>query len=125
MPTLSIKHGEVKYRVPQAEVEALHRRVQLEAAGLPVEAEAGKPIAAAPAEQPMFTGLLTLAGRNARLEVCKTCEHFTELSACGCNPFCRHPGLRTMKASLRPNHWLRAAQCPTGKWSESPSAAGA
>lgn len=125
MPTLSIKHGAVRYRVPQAEVEALHRRVQLEAAGLPVEAEAGKPIAAAPAEQPMFTGLLTLAGRNARLEVCKTCEHFTELSACGCNPFCRHPGLKTMKASLRPNHWLRAAQCPAGKWSESPSAAGA
>ena len=125
MPTLSIKHGAVKYRVPQAEVEALHRRVQLEAAGLPAGAEAGKPIAAAPAEQPMFTGLLTLAGRNARLEVCKTCEHFTELSACGCNPFCGHQGLRNMKASLRPNHWLRAAQCPSGKWPEPPADLGA
>ena len=81
--------------------------------------------AAAPAEQPQFTGLLTLAERNARLGVCQTCEHFTELSACGCNPFCRHAGLRAMKASLRPNHWLRAAQCPAGKWPESPAAAGA
>lgn len=125
MPTLSIKHGAVKYRVPQAEVEALHRRVQLEAAGLPAGSEAGRQIAAAPAEQPLFTGMLTKTERDARLAVCQTCEHFTELSACGCNPFCGHPGLRNMKASLRPNHWLRAAQCPSGKWPEPPADLGA
>ena len=125
MPTLSIKHGAVKYRVPQAEVEAMLHRLHLEAAGLPAGPEAGQSATAAPAEQPQFTGLLTLAERNARLGVCQTCEHFTELSACGCNPFCRHPGLRTVKASLRPNHWLRAAQCPAGKWPEPPADLGA
>lgn len=125
MPTLSIKHGEVKYRVPQAEVEAMLHRLQLEAAGLPAGSEAGQSATAAPAEQPQFTGLLTLAEHNARLEVCRACEHFTELSACGCNPFCGHPGLRNMKASLRPNHWLRAAQCPSGKWPEPPADLGA
>ena len=125
MPTLSIKHGEVKYRVPQEEVEAMLHRLQLEAAGLPAGSEAGQSASAAPAEQPQFTGLLTLAERNARLGVCQTCEHFTELSACGCNPFCGHPGLRNMKASLRPNHWLRSAQCPSGKWPEPPADLGA
>ena len=124
MPTLSIKHGAVKYRVPQAEVEAMLHRLQLEAAGLPAGSETGQPIAAAPAEQPQFTGLLTLAEHNARLEVCQTCEHFTELSACGCNPFCGHAGLKTMKAALRPNHWRREAQCPAGLWAVDRAAAG-
>ena len=124
MPTLSIKHSEVKYRVPQAEVEAMLHRLQLEAAGLPAGSETGQPIAAAPAEQPQFTGLLTLAEHNARLEVCQTCEHFTELSACGCNPFCGHEIPRALKYEFRPNHWRREAQCPAGKWPESPAAAG-
>ena len=123
MPTLSIKHGAVKYRVPQAEVEALLRRVQLEAAGIAPDAPA--PAAPASPDVPQFTGVLTTAARDVRLAACRACEHFTELSACGCNPFCRHPELRNMKASLRPNHWLRAAQCPAGKWPESPAAAGA
>ena len=68
---------------------------------------------------------LTTAARDVRLAACRACEHFTELSACGCNPFCGHPGLRNMKASLRPNHWLRAAQCPSGKWPEPPADLGA
>ena len=119
MPTLSIKHGEVKYRVPQAEVEALLRRVQLEAAGIAPDAPAPS------TEAPLFPGVLTTAARNVRLAACRACEHFTELSACGCNPFCGHTGLRTVKASLRPNHWLRAAQCPAGKWPEPPAHLGA
>lgn len=123
MPTLSIKHGEVKYRVPQAEVEALHRRVQLEAAGLPADTATveAKPAA----EMPLFTGMLTKTERNVRLAACRACEHFTELSACGCNPFCGHEIPRALKYEFRPNHWLRAAQCPAGKWPESPAAAGA
>ena len=123
MPTLSIKHGAVKYRVPQAEVEALLRRVQLEAAGIAPDAPA--PAAPASPDVPQFTGVLTTAARNVRLAACRACEHFTELSACGCNPFCGHAGLKTMKAALRPNHWLREAQCPVGEWPDSPAAAGA
>ena len=69
MPTLSIKHGAVKYRVPQAEVEALHRRVQLEAAGIAPDA----PETAAPAapDVPQFTGVLTTAARDVRLTACR------------------------------------------------------
>ena len=44
--------------------------------------------------------------RNARLDICKSCEHFLKLTAsckeCGC----------FMKAKT----WLSSAKCPVDKW---------